>query len=382
MLPSLSIRNYRNLKSLDIERLARVNLIAGKNNTGKTSLLEAVSLYAAGGSLQWIDELLKARGEFYSRHQSTLANNLKSYGALFYKNKPGFLDEERIVIGPSEDVQCGITNPKELECSLSIRFIKKEKKTLQLEDPVTKEVVVVENKWILVEDRSRLETENDLRVGLSTSYSRESSQHQMLDDLDRENNFGYIMSDWPFNLQFVRTLTSEPSVRNWDKIDATDDVRHVIEALQIIEPDTEKLAFVANSSNEKRSPEIKLSKSKQRVPLKSMGDGMNRILTIILALVNSKDGYLLIDEFENGLHHKVQQDLWKMIFQLATELNVQVFATTHSDDCVEAFENVLNDGNQNEGLFIRLEKQGEVIKSVLFDAKELQVATDHAIEIR
>ena len=382
MLPSLGIRNYRNLKSLDIEQLARVNLIAGKNNTGKTSLLEAVSLYASGGSLQWIDELLKARSEFYSRHQSTLANNLKSYGALFYKNKPGFLDEERIVIGPSKYVQRGITNPEKLQDSLSIRFIKKEKTSRQLIDPNTNEVVVVENKWMLVENRSRLETENDLRVGLSISYSRESSQHQMLDDLDRKNNFGYIMSDWPLNLQFVRTLTSEPSVGSWDKITATDDEKYVVEALRIIEPDTEKLAFVADSSVEKRSPEIKLSKSKQRVPLKSMGDGMNRILTIILALVNSKDGYLLIDEFENGLHHKVQQDLWKMIFQLATELNVQVFATTHSDDCVEAFENVLNDGNQNEGLFIRLEKQGEIIRPVLFDAKELQVATDHAIEIR
>ena len=88
MLPSLGIRNYRNLKSLDIEKLARVNLIAGKNNTGKTSLLEAVSLYAAGGDIVWINTLLKSRGEYRQtivegskgvNPPDLFVNNIKSY---------------------------------------------------------------------------------------------------------------------------------------------------------------------------------------------------------------------------------------------------------------------------------------------------------------
>ena len=127
----------------------------------------------------------------------------------------------------------------------------------------------------------------------------------------------------------------------------------VVEALKIIDSSVTKITFIDTQMDGRRAV-VRMENNNDPLPLKSMGDGMNRILTIILALVNAKDGYLLIDEFENGLHHKVQQDLWKMIFQLATELNVQVFATTHSEDCVEAFENVLNNGNQNEGLFIRL----------------------------
>jgi AAA15 family ATPase/GTPase len=71
-----------------------------------------------------------------------------------------------------------------------------------------------------------------------------------------------------------------------------------------------------------------------------MGDGMNRILTIILALVNSDNGCLLIDEFENGLHYTVQENLWRIIFHLSKELNIQVFATTHSEDCIKGFQSV------------------------------------------
>ena len=114
-----------------------------------------------------------------------------------------------------------------------------------------------------------------------------------------------------------------------------------------------------------------------------MGDGMNRILTIILALVNAGDSYLLIDEFENGLHHTVQEDLWKMIFQLAKELNVQVFATTHSDDCIHAFESVMNsEGNESEGQYFRLDNIGGQIIPTLYSPEELDTADDHQIEVR
>ena len=52
---------------------------------------------------------------------------------------------------------------------------------------------------------------------------------------------------------------------------------------------------------------------------------MQRTFGIALALVNARNGLLLIDEFENGLHYLVQPDLWRLIFQVARRLNVQVF---------------------------------------------------------
>jgi len=114
-----------------------------------------------------------------------------------------------------------------------------------------------------------------------------------------------------------------------------------------------------------------------------MGDGINRILTIILALVNCEKGYLLIDEFENGLHHTVQEQLWRVIFYLVEKLDIQVFATTHSWDCIEAYENVLNDEEiKTDGKLIRLEHKNDKIRAVAYRKSQLKSATDFGIEVR
>jgi AAA15 family ATPase/GTPase len=83
------------------------------------------------------------------------------------------------------------------------------------------------------------------------------------------------------------------------------------------------VAFV-EARHQRRGDRVAIAKiSGEKVPFKSMGDGINRILHIILSMVNAQDGYLLIDEFENGLHYSVQEQVWKVIFSLAKSLNVQ-----------------------------------------------------------
>lgn len=114
-----------------------------------------------------------------------------------------------------------------------------------------------------------------------------------------------------------------------------------------------------------------------------MGDGINRILTIILALVNSENGYLLIDEFENGLHYSVQADLWEIVFFLAERLNIQVFATTHSEDCISGFEQVLNEAlTTASGHLIRLDRIDGEIRQTSFDPEEMKLAGEKDIELR
>ena len=90
-------------------------------------------------------------------------------------------------------------------------------------------------------------------------------------------------------------------------------------------------------SNIGRRAIVRIENIDRPVPLRLLGDGVNRLLDIALSLVNARGGLLLIDEFENGLHHTVQFDAWKTIFLLAKELDIQVFATSHSWDAVEAF---------------------------------------------
>jgi AAA15 family ATPase/GTPase len=101
-----------------------------------------------------------------------------------------------------------------------------------------------------------------------------------------------------------------------------------------------------------------------------------------LALGNTKDGILLIDEIENGIHYSVQHELWQLIFRLASRLNVQVFATTHSWDCIEGFQKATQENMQEEGLLIRLSLKKNDVVATLFDKEELAIVTREQIEVR
>ena len=190
------------------------------------------------------------------------------------------------------------------------------------------------------------------------------------------------------NYQLIKTSPSFQENENngilWDKITLSDKEDYVIEALKIIEDNLEKIAFIKeDTSRGERRVTAKVKNNVERVPLKSMGDGINRVLSIALGLVNSDNGYLLVDEFENGLHYSVQEKLWEIVFDLAIKLNVQVFATTHSEDCITAFSTVTNlKKYKNLGSLIRLEKVTTGIKVVDFQSDELRIANENDIDLR
>ncbi len=94
------------------------------------------------------------------------------------------------------------------------------------------------------------------------------------------------------------------------------------------------------------------------------------------------DGIFLIDEIENGIHYTVLPELWRFLFRSARLNNVQVFATTHSWDCVEAFQKAAAEESEIEGTLIRLENRGDCHKAVTFSEKELAIVTRDKIEVR
>ena len=113
-----------------------------------------------------------------------------------------------------------------------------------------------------------------------------------------------------------------------------------------------------------------------------MGEGMNRMLGIALSLVNARDGFLLVDEIESGLHYSVQADMWRLIFEMAHRLNVQVFATTHSLDCIRAFQYAANENTDEAGMLIRLAQRGKDIIATSFDEDKLAIIARDEIEVR
>ena len=159
--------------------------------------------------------------------------------------------------------------------------------------------------------------------------------------------------------------------------------KEVLVALRLIAPGVEGLNLLSIPPQiGERSPIVRIADIDEPLPLSDLGDGMQRMLGIALALVNAKGGLLLIDEIENGLHYSVLPDLWHLIFQLARRLNIQVFATTHSWDCIEGFQKAAQEDSQSEGLLIRLESKKDQIVATLFDERRLGIATREQIEVR
>ena len=112
-----------------------------------------------------------------------------------------------------------------------------------------------------------------------------------------------------------------------------------MEALRIIDPEISAVSMIGGEGPRRTRTAIVHAQGIPRpVPLRSFGDGLNRLFGIVLSLVNAKGGLLLIDEFENGMHYTVQADAWRAIFSLARRLDIQVFATSHSWDSIEAFQ--------------------------------------------
>lgn len=356
ILNSLEIRNFRCFQHLQIERLGRVNLIVGKNNVGKTSLLEALQLYASKASTPtFIWDILTARNEIRLPLVS-VENMLTNLKYLFYGRRdirPGL---EQIVIG-SIDTPGQIFS---IAVDWSILEANNNIRSLQLGEDYADENLI---------PRFLIHT------GASTlNYPIDPSLRPIVRLNSTEITCCFVSSNG---------LRAEQIKAFWDGVTLTPSESDVLKALRFIAPGVEGLNLASTPASEgERYPLVKIVGIDEPLFISSLGDGMQRVLGIALALVNAKDGLLLIDEFENGIHYSAQPDLWRLIFEVAHRLNVQVFATTHSWDCIQAFQQAAKENQQEEGLLIRLESKKGEIGSTLYDERRLSIAARQQIEVR
>ena len=167
----------------------------------------------------------------------------------------------------------------------------------------------------------------------------------------------------------------------WNRINLTDDHDELIKCINIINTRISQVSANFDASH-RLVPIVRLEGSSEPIALRSMGDGMVRLFNLALALVNCKGGILLVDEIENGLHYSVHEDLWRFLIKSARVLDVQVFATTHSWDCIEAFQKATREDNSSEGSLIRLGWKRDEIVATVYDESDLAIVTRDHIEVR
>lgn len=323
MLESLEIANFQTFTHLKLQDLRRVNLLAGKNNCGKTSLLEAIRIYAASSDNTVVNHILHGRGSLRPGVE-------RSYDALFHQEALRFVSS--------------FTNSEG-------------KRSINL-------------------------TINDLTIERLLSPNG-AVRYRYERGADTTDDSSLLSSSVPFaepndTAVFVPFSHAEFSLeKNWKKIDLTPFKQNVIEVMQAIEP---RVRDVGISSDEAR---ILLAGNEKPNVLKSFGDGAQRALVLAVALVSARDNILLIDEFEAGLHHSVQESFWKIIFKFCREWNVQVFATTHSNDTIAAFAKAATERQDyDDALYLRLNKVNHEITATSYMPEELLFATENETETR
>lgn len=365
LMESLTIQNYKGLRYVHVNGLKRCNLIFGMNNAGKSSLLEAVYLMVNAGGSFAIERILGLRG-----HEVA---NMSRMPANVYMHLLTSLYTER-------DIVDFYKNPITLTWNNTTTI------SLQLVNAKDSD------SWSNADTSPKVQSYT--MADLAVDVAKPALQVKLNDDVVRlfgmDENKTWGRENYAiFRNMYVRTSTLETGVNAqlYDKIAMTEYEGALVDALRIIEPRIESVNFLKNDiienfvvGGEQRRPYVALKGTSKRYALSSMGDGINRILNIVLSLLNCKDGVLLIDEFENGLHYSVQTKLWQMIDQLAERLNVQVFATTHSEDCIRGF---VESNAYRNGLAMRMELQGSKVVMVPFaNIDRLAYAVNNNCEIR
>lgn len=362
MLRSLKIENFRCFQNFELQQLGQLNLLVGTNNSGKTSILEAIQILYSQANLEPLRKLMTIRGEYFWREENPSLKHIElDVRHLFYGHKidegssfsiSGKKDNNlkyiTVFVGNTEKLNADNLSPelRELnELFLDIKCSEEERKI----DPLPL----------------------SLQKGFPGSYIR----------------YTHYLEHPLAATQFVRSfsLTHDEMIDLFNDIVLTPEEALIIEALQTIEPSIERIAVVNQTKIYNGSHTgfvVRLANSDQRIPIGSMGDGIWRILGLTLAIVSARNGVLLVDEIDTGLHFSAMNDMWKLIWKTAKKLNVQVFATTHNSDCWTSLAAIANTEHPSEeGITIHRIEKGKT-NSVVFTERQIVIAAERGIEVR
>ena len=315
MLKSFYIENFRCFRQLNIEPLERINLIAGQNNVGKTSLLEAILVFNRYQDTSILLEINKARdakGIGLFREQEAFR--------LFFFNQ----DISTLITLKAAD--------NNIQSSVKIHFLN--------------------NKY-------KIESNN-------IKDSIESSKINLNNDNFSINNYIYSSSKF------------DNSAELFSNLELIGKQEEVVTSLRILEPRIKRLTILLINHQPIIYGDIGMT---QLIPLPLMGEGVGRLLSIILAIANTKRKIILIDEIENGFHYSVLTDVWQAIADAARRFDVQIFATTHSRECILAAHQAFKNGNKYDFRYHRLERVNNEIKAITYDRETLDYSDEMNWEV-
>lgn len=311
----VTVVEYRGLRNLRLQGLGRVNLIAGVNNSGKTSLLEAMYLLAKQTDWRGLGDINRLRNttyaELWSAGQLSAAVEARRGGVAVSVR----LTLERQEIGPGKD-----QNLEVLRHRVKIDSLQAERR----QNATIHETKDVKKGEVEYDPGGGGGTTWASRANLSATYRNDLLPHHLKVAHDESLAAG----SKPKVIEFLRKHL-DPGIRN-------------------VELTSQQGFLVSHEAFDLPQP------------LWTFGEGLQRILYLGLLVAASRGGLLLIDEIEIAIHASLFRPFTRFLHQLAEEFDVQIVATTHSQEAIQAF---LEDPHQQEDIvaYTLLREGGKVV---------------------
>ena len=311
MITNLNIENFRGIQKLSIKEMRRLVLLSGNNNVGKSSVLEAVFLMMDHLSPDSFSRMNGFRG------LNIPTNGVSLWEPLFYQMNPD--NTIRIQAKRGED-------------TLTLSYAKDDSYIPALNGGIPKNVAGS----FQSSAKRNYTLRFDFQVEGSADYSEighyTASENGMLRELADDDGDKQVMqlSYTSFvNNNFVRT--DRAILDRMGKAEINGEKEKLIHFLNRIDSSISDIVTLSTNG----IPQLYINTNRKLLPVQFSGDGINKLLYIVLSIMDARDGILLIDEIDTGFHYSMYEDLWKIVSDVSRDYNCQVIATTHS------YENIM-----------------------------------------
>lgn len=353
-LKSIKFNNYRGLHGLNIPTFRRINLIGGYNGTGKSSLLEAIFFLADRRGPISLTRPFMWRG---------LGMNGKDSLDQYFSE----LDHDKTI-----NISAG-TLEGLLDVSMSFGMAPK---------GVT---VKVPGGAGPANHESQQSVSSDIGLNIDVTLNGKPDDGQfsipMLDGI----------AFTPYRIgksKIPPAALLSPSTRNsaqdnanrYSAIVKSNRIPELLKAISIIRPNVSGIQLLQEGGNPVLYAQFLDGKL---YPFSMLGDGVQTLFSIVMAIMNTAGGLVLLDEFDSAIHYSVLADTWSKIAALANNYNCQVFVVTHSRECIKAaLEGVSKGSTVKDFQYCRLERFDSELSAVTYTGDEVSESLRADWEIR
>lgn len=361
MYKDLKIHNFRQFKKLHLNNLSRVNLIGGMNNTGKTSLLEAIFLMLGPNNPELILKIDSFRGiGGFTIQKDDFSRSV--WGWLFYDKLT------------AEEINITTTDYQNIKKELVVKLVDPERQHI-----VTSSIQEGDVNGSLT--TSVTDSEIQLIYKVDDSHGKDEIVSRLFIEVDSLQIVRGKMQPLPRGLFLPARTRTTDDIERFSELDASNRQDSIVDALRLLEPRLKRLTISYQGGKPFISGDIGL---KELLPISLMGEGIGRLFSVVVAIANATGGTVLIDEIENGIHYSVLSKIWQAIAKIAQQSDTQVFATTHSLECIQAAHTAFLNAEEYDFRYYRLEHNPKTddIEVLSYDQETIETSIEMNFEMR